>query len=57
MYPKIWKDKYHGGWWFRYWRPNDREWTEDGPFETYDEAEAQLYRELEELGIEMEGVL
>ena len=61
MYPKVWRDRTthetKGGWWFKYWRPNDREWTSDGPFETFDEAEDALHRELEELAIEMEGVV
>jgi hypothetical protein len=55
MYARIWKDNYHGGWFFKYWRPNDREWTEDGPFKTFENAEVALMGELEELFIETEG--
>ena len=54
MHPKVWFDKIHGGWWFRYWMPQDREWTEEGPFETLDECEAALARETDELLEELE---
>jgi hypothetical protein len=53
---KVWLDKYHGGFWFRY-RDAEGEMTEDGPFKTIDEAHDRLQAELEDLLIELEGEL
>jgi hypothetical protein len=55
MHARIWKDQYHGGYFFKYWHPIDREWTEDGPFKTFDEAEEALVKEQEDLFVECEG--
>ena len=57
---RIWRDRTthetKGGWWFEY-RGADNEMTQDGPFETYDLAEAAMGMELEDLVIELEGEL
>lgn len=51
---KVWFDKLHGGFWFEY-RDMDGDMTEDGPFDTIEEAHDRLETELSDIFIEMEG--
>jgi hypothetical protein len=50
---KVWFDKLHGGFWFEY-RDIDGEMTEDGPFNTIEEAHDRLQVELSDLLLEKE---